>query len=61
MTRADALIELGKGKKLTHKYFLENEYIILVDNNILTEDGIRYNNRFFSALWAVDNCEYFIE
>ncbi|MCK9575721.1 MAG: hypothetical protein WC979_02280 [Candidatus Pacearchaeota archaeon] len=61
MTRAEALIELHIGKKITHKYFLPEEYLIMIGPNIYTEDGIKYNMRFFTALWATDNWEFYTE
>jgi hypothetical protein len=39
MTREEAKKELRKGNKITHKYFLSHEYIILVNGVETFEDG----------------------
>jgi len=61
MSRAEALIELHKGKKITHKYFLPDEFIIMSGVEILTECGFKYNMRFFTVEWGKDNWEFYKE
>lgn len=40
MTKDEALIELKKGNKLTHKYFTDGEFIYQKGDNYVFEDGV---------------------
>lgn len=43
MNLTEALEKLKEnGAKITHKYFLENEYLELKDNKLITEDGFEF-------------------
>jgi hypothetical protein len=39
MTRAEAYRAMIDGKKVTHKYFDDNQYIFMIGQNIYTEDN----------------------
>lgn len=47
MTRQQALDIMLQGKKVTHTYFVDNEYLHLVNGTITTEDGYNYTSKFY--------------
>jgi hypothetical protein len=47
MNRLEALEALGSGKKITHKYFSDYEYLEYKDGRLLTEDGYDFEKSFF--------------
>lgn len=47
MTKKEAIQELKKGQKLTHKFFDDDAYIHLVNDEIHDEKGININNEFW--------------
>ncbi len=58
MTRESALIQMDKGKKVTHEYFESREYLCKGDGLILTQDnhsfGKQFNERdYFSDGWSL--------
>tara|TARA_R110002096_G_C14628496_1_gene724694 strand:+ start:2504 stop:2704 length:201 start_codon:yes stop_codon:yes gene_type:complete len=63
MTRTEAIKELEQGRKITHRYFLDNEFLKMVDNQIVFEDGNQVNpNEFWklrgSEVWE-DGYSYY--
>lgn len=50
MTRLEALESIKQGNKITHQYFLDNEYLFYKDGEILTEDGYNFEEQF----WGMD-------
>lgn len=40
MTKAEMLVALKKGKKVTHKNFSEDEYMCIKDGMLVFEDGV---------------------
>jgi hypothetical protein len=48
MTLNEALKALRKGLKVSHKYFTSDEYVHMVDDSILTEDGYNFEGEFFT-------------
>ena len=48
MTIQEAISEMEAGKKLTHNYFNDTEFLTMVDGQIIDEDGIHHDN-FFEA------------
>ena len=47
MTKAEMLVALKKGKKVTHKNFMDDEYMYLEDGMIVFEDGISVTEEEF--------------
>ena len=43
MTKEDAIQAMKEGKKVTHTYFDENEWMTIRDNKIISEDGYIYD------------------
>lgn len=43
MTKQEAIIEMKKGFKVTHDYFSDTEYIGMLDDKIVTEEGYKFN------------------
>lgn len=58
MTKHEAIQQLKKGKKLTHRFFDADEYIHLIDDEIHDENGININKDFWkyrtSKSWLND-------
>ena len=60
MTQKEIIQELKKGKKVTHRFFLADEYIYTIGNDLFTEDGskVREGMQFFtnrnSEAWNKD-------
>jgi hypothetical protein len=55
MTRNEAKQALKEGKKLTHKYFTSDEWIIgLNDGNYMLEDGVKCTPAEFWK-WRTDS------
>jgi len=48
MTKHEAKIALALGWKITHKFFLENEYVFKQDDILLTENGENFTDRFLN-------------
>ena len=52
MTKEQAIAEMKKGNKITHKYFADGEWMTIQDREILLEDNVRldyyefWNSRF---------------
>jgi hypothetical protein len=61
MNRQEALTQLKSGVKLTHRFFLPDEYIIIRDDKIQTEDGYDYTERFYNSEWAENDWMLFNE
>lgn len=40
MTKQDAIQAMREGKKVTHEHFSSNEWMMMVDDRILLEDGV---------------------
>lgn len=40
MTKKEAIAEMQKGNKITHRHFSSNEWMTMKDGNILLEDGV---------------------
>ena len=50
MTATEALLAMYEGKKLTHRFFTDDEYIYMKNHDIYTEDG--YNmGTVFEDFW----------
>lgn len=47
MTRREAIQAMKKGFKVTHDYFSSNEYITMIDDKIVTEEGYKFNTTEF--------------
>lgn len=45
MTKSEAYIAMEQGKKITHIYFDDNEFLYMKDGTIYTEDNYKFNNR----------------
>lgn len=59
MTKQEAIIEMQRGEKLTHRYFSKDEWATLEGNHIITEDGVRITEKEFwlirkSPAWEED-------
>ena len=63
MSREDALKILYKGKKLTHTYFMGNEYIYIDENTgvITTEDGYDFTEQWWKYDKFKDGWTEYIE
>jgi hypothetical protein len=58
MNRTEALEAAISGKKITHRYFLDYEYLEFKDGKLITEDGYEYEERFhkfdyFESDWSI--------
>lgn len=64
MTKEEAKQALREGKKLTHRYFSDNEYIYAKGNIIFSEDGVNHGFDFWNLRpdeWWNDGWEIFVE
>jgi len=43
MTKAEALEQMKQGKKITHEYFLDHEYLYWKNGKVYTEDGYEFD------------------
>lgn len=41
MVKADAILLMIKGTKITHRYFSENEWMVIEDDLIILEDWVQ--------------------
>lgn len=55
MTKEDAIIQMRQGKKITHTYFLSDEWITIKNGKILFEDGVMSN---FEEFWNLRNQDF---
>jgi len=53
MTKAEAIAEMRKGKKITHQWFSHDEWMTMVGNSILLEDGVKCSEEEFWH-WRTD-------
>lgn len=57
MDKAQAIAEMKKGKKLTHKYFTEDEWVTIgVNGQYVLEDGVECS---FYEFWRWRQSEAF--
>lgn len=63
MTFEEAKIHAQQGIKITHKYFSENEYLIMKGNLIIFEDGVKIfaNDWLGDKEWAKDGWELYVD
>ncbi len=54
MTKEDALIAMQNGKKVTHRYFTDNEYMYMENDMIFSEDGVHHK---WSEFWDLRSSE----
>ena len=47
MNRQDALKAMQAGHKVANKHFTDNEYLHMVKDTIMSEDGYNFNDWFF--------------
>lgn len=47
LTKEEAIQAMQKGKKVTHKYFNEDEYIFIEGEFFVGDDGIKLNEKEF--------------
>ena len=47
MTKLEAIAAMREGKKVTHRYFTENEWITMQGYMIVTEEGYKTPNYMF--------------
>ncbi len=48
MTRNEAFLEMASaGRKVKHKWFMDNEYLYMVDDVIYTENGFDFTSQFW--------------
>lgn len=40
MTKSEAIAEMQKGVKITHRYFTKDEWMTIRNNKIVLEDGV---------------------
>jgi len=50
MNKQDAINAMRKGKKVTHRFFADGEYITMEDNRIVDEAGNKFSPHNF---WEV--------
>jgi hypothetical protein len=50
MTRTEAIQAMGEGRKITHRYFSDNEYVYLDGKYYITEDGCKHDPDVFWSL-----------
>jgi hypothetical protein len=53
MTKEEAIKAMSEGKKVTHRHFSSNEWMIMNGNQILLEDGIQCSQYEFWR-WRTD-------
>jgi len=41
MTKNEAIQEMQKGNKVTHRYFSQNEWMVIQNGKIVLEDGVK--------------------
>lgn len=49
MTKGEAILEMQKGKKVTHTYFTDDEWISCYDGKVIDEIGMKLN---WEEFWA---------
>lgn len=52
MDKEQAIEAMKQGKKLTHNYFSNDEWITIENNIIISEDGVKHHN-----FWGIRNSE----
>ena len=55
MTRKEAMLALSQGHKITHKYFLPTEFVVMINNVMQDEQGIIFDPAIF---WGWRMSEY---
>lgn len=45
MNKREAYIAMEQGKKITHMYFDDDEFLYIKDGTIYTEDNYKFDNR----------------
>lgn len=61
MTRDEAYNAIMDGKKVTHTYFLDNEFLEFKDGKMLTEDGYDFEDRFYELEYLKDGWSIYKE
>jgi len=61
MTRLDAITVLTKGHKITHKDFMDNEWLEIKNGVITTEDGFDFTKQFWVRLALKDGWSIYKE
>lgn len=51
MSREEAFALLRAGKKVSHEYFTDVEYLEMKGNSIMTEDGYIFDREFHKTPW----------
>lgn len=46
LTKSEALQAMSDGHKVAHRYFSPDEYIHMVNNDMMTEDGYYFEDEF---------------
>lgn len=59
MTKKEAIQEMNEGRKVTHRYFADDEYITMEGINMVDEHGIPFNPATFwkyrqASYWETD-------
>lgn len=47
MTKEEAIVQMKKGKKITHRYFTSDEWMTIENGMYLLEDGVRVSEKEF--------------
>lgn len=50
MKRSEAYEKMLNGEKVSHKDFLDDEYLHMPEGDIETEDGFKFSEQFFNVL-----------
>lgn len=53
MTKAEAINAMYGGKKVTHRYFTDEEYIYMVGDEIYSEDGV-HHTEFWKIHYSIE-------
>lgn len=51
MTRQEAISALRKGHKITHEYYSPDEWLMMIDGRLITEDG-EDQGMFIDSFWT---------
>jgi len=55
MNKTEAIREMKKGVKITHESFTDIEWMTIEGDDLLLEDGVKVNFRWFFK-FRTDNC-----
>lgn len=61
MTRDEAFQMMCEGHKVTHYNFTSSEYLYMIDNQVHTEDGCYFEDRFYQEDFFKDGWSIYKE